>query len=190
MSEFSVEYEREMSDDVIISFVKDGKYEYLALLIERYMPVIKSSAAKFQGSGCDEEELIQEGRLAVFSAIKSYDSSKSSFPTFVNICISRALSSYIRVFDAKRRIPDKLITYIDEENDFADENSPEKIFFDKESYKTITETIKNRLSDLEYSVLCGFLSGKSYYEIAKKEGISVKSADNALKRVRAKIKSM
>ena len=126
--------------------------------------------------------------MAIFSAVKRFDASKASFKTFVTLCINRAMSSALsRAVGANKHIPDVLISPIDDVN-LLDMNNPESIFIEKESYSDLEHTIKSELSNLEYQVLCEFLSGKSYAEIANTLNISSKSVDNALKRIRSKIK--
>ncbi len=189
MSKDFVKVDSELSDLEIISLIKSGRYEYLHILIERYMPCIVSSAQKYSGIGCDFDDLVQEGRLAVFSAVKSYKPEKASFSTFVSLCIGRAVSDFVKGSNAKRRVPQSMITSI-EDADFPDADSPEKILLDKESYAALTENIKNSLSNLEYCVLCSFLLGRSYAQIAEYLDIPEKSVDNALKRIRSKLRGI
>lgn len=178
----------QISDSDLVALINDGKYEYLQLLINRYMPYVISVASRYRAGGFDTEDFIQEGMLAIFSAVKSFDSSKASFKTFVALCINRAMTAALtRIAGANRHIPEGLISPIDE-IELSDMNSPESIFIEKESFNDLEHTIKQELSDFEYQVLCEFLSGKSYAEIADTLNVSVKSVDNALKRIRAKIK--
>lgn len=176
-----------LSDDYLISGINSGKYEYLGPLINRYMPYIIKIAGKYKGCGLDTEDLIQEGTLALFSAVKAFDYEKSSFSNFAFICINRSIVTQLRAHNAAHRVPGNLISPLDEVELF-DENSPENIFIEKESYLSLAEAIRNDLSKLEYNVFYEFLSGCSYVEIADKLHISVKSVDNALKRIRKKLK--
>ena len=125
--------------------------------------------------------------MALFSAVKSYQEDKSSFSNFDFICINRSIVTQLRNHNAAHRVPGNLISPLDEVELF-DENSPENIFIEKESYLSLAEAIKNDLSKLEYNVFYEFLAGCSYVEIAEKLNISVKSVDNALKRIRTKLK--
>lgn len=177
-----------ISDNQLIELINSGEYKYLQLLINRYMPYIISTASNYNAGGFDTEDFIQEGILAIFSAVKTYDSSKASFKTFVSICITRAMSSALaRASGAAKHIPESLISSI-EDVELADMSSPESILIEKENYTDLAETIKKESSDFEYKVLCEFLSGKSYTDIAKTLGVSDKSVDNALRRIRSKIK--
>ena len=176
------------TDNQLVEFINQGEYQYLQVLINRYMPYVISVASRYKAGGLDTDDFIQEGTLAIFSAVKAFDSSKASFKTFVTLCINRAMTSALsRVAGANRHIPEDLISPIDE-IELPDMSSPESIFIEKESYTDLEHNIKQELSDFEYQVLCEFLSGKSYSQIADTLHVSVKSVDNALKRIRSKIK--
>lgn len=177
-----------LSDNQLVELINGGDYKYLQLLINRYMPYIISVASRYNASGLDTEDFIQEGVLAMFSAVKTYDASKASFKTFVCLCINRAMSAALsRAVGNAKHIPENLISPIDE-IELADTSDPESILIEKESYSDLEHTIKKDLSILEYEVLGEFLSGKSYADIADTLGITIKSVDNALRRIRAKIK--
>ncbi len=180
--------QEKFSDNELVALINRGEYKYLQLLINRYMPYIINVASRYNVGGFDTEDFIQEGILAIFSAVKTFDSEKASFKTFVTLCINRAMSSALtRVSGAAKHIPEGLISPIDEV-ELADMSSPESIFIEKESYNDLEDTIKSELSDFEYQVLCEFLIGKSYADIAESLNVTVKSVDNALRRIRSKIK--
>lgn len=177
-----------LSDNRLVELINCGEYKYLQLLINRYMPYIINAASRYNASGFDTEDFIQEGILAIFSAVKSYDCEKASFKTFVCLCINRAMSSALsRVSGAAKHIPDGLVSPIDEV-ELPDMSSPESIFIEKESYNDLELTIKQKLSAFEYRVLCEFLTGKNYADIADSLNVTPKSVDNALRRIRSKIK--
>ena len=187
MDSFFVKEAEGLSDGELVWHIRSGEYEYLQTLINRYMPYIKSVASRF--NQFESEDIIQEGRMAIFSATKVFDGEKASFSTFVKLCINRAVGDYVKAFSVKKRIPQKLITSIEDLELSIDEN-PEKLVIDKESYDLLSKKLKERLSDLEYKVLREFLAGASYVESAQKLKISQKSYDNALKRIRNKLKSL
>ncbi|MCQ2478199.1 MAG: sigma-70 family RNA polymerase sigma factor [Clostridia bacterium] len=186
MGKSFVEVDDNLSDIEIVSHIKSGEYEYFKVLMNRYMPLVTAISKKFSVLDSDLDDLIQEGRLAVFSAVKSYDADKSSFKTFATLCITRAISDFVKSDNIKRRVPKNMITDISQ-TELPTDESPEKILLDKESYTALTENIKSCLSNLEYCVLCSFILGKSYSQIASYLGISEKSVENALKRIRAKL---
>ena len=176
-----------LSDNELISHIRKGEYRYLEVLSARYKPMILRIASNFSSGGFEFDDLVQEGIIALFSAVQSYSNEKSSFRTFAQLCVSRAVSSLVKSAAVAKRIPSVLIDTI-EDADFFDEASPESIVIQREEYKNLTNRIKLTLSELEYKVLCEFLQGSSYSDISKKLGISAKSVDNALRRVREKIK--
>lgn len=187
MDEVALFKDKSLSDNELIVLISSGGYENLQILINRYMPYIIKTANSYSNNGCEVEDLIAEGVLAVFNAVKVYDSSKSKFSTFVTLCISRAMLSQLKLASADKRIPDKLLSPLEEAEDLTVQN-PEQTYIDKESYESFKADIFSSLSQLEYKVLCAFLSGESYSEIAERLGITVKAVDNSLTRIRNKIK--
>lgn len=176
------------SDNELVVLINNGEYKYLQLLINRYMPYVISVASRYNASGLDTEDFIQEGILAIFSAVRTYDEGKSAFKTFVAICINRAMTSALaRAVGNAKHIPENLISPIDD-IELADTSDPESILIEKESYSDLEHILKRTLSDFEYQVLNEFLSGKSYAEIGDALGVTAKSVDNALRRIRSKIK--
>ncbi|MBR3968150.1 MAG: sigma-70 family RNA polymerase sigma factor [Clostridia bacterium] len=176
------------SDNQLVDFINKGEYKYLQILINRYMPYIINVSSRYNGGGLDTEDFIQEGILAIFSAVKTFDADKASFKTFVSICINRAMSSALsRTCGAAKHIPESLISSIDDV-ELTDCANPESILIEKEDFIDLEQTIKQQSSDFEYQVLCEFLSGKSYSDISSVLGVTEKSVDNALRRIRSKIK--
>lgn len=181
-----VENYESMTDNDIINLINGGNYELLQVIIKRYLPVINYYVQKYCGIN-DREDAAQEATFALYSAVRNYHSLKSSFSTFASICIKRSVISNIKSSQRKKIIPDELLSPI-QDIQIADCNSPEKIFFDKESLKDLTDTIKLELSGLEYKVLLLYLSGKNYADIAQELNTSQKSVDNSLSRIRKKLK--
>ena len=181
-----VENNNKLTDEEIITAINDGDYRLLSAIIDRYLPLIICLTKQYLPE-IQAEDAVQEVTFAFYSAIKNYDSQKSSFSTFANTCIKRAVISQIRKNNTKKMIPQELITSI-EDVEITDSNSPESILIEKENYKALTETIKLELSDMEFNVLELFLEGKSYSDIAKSLSITEKAVDNALARIRKKLK--
>ena len=189
MCKIIVEQCKNSSDEEIVSRLSAGNYAEIQLLINRYMPFILKTVSRYNNCGIDAEDLIQEGVIAVFSAVKAYVPEKSKFSTFVCHCISHAIASQFIIAGAAKRIPGKLISALDDvNNDIVDIFDPESIYISKESYECFKDNICAALSDLEYKVLCAYLSGDSYSKIATDLGVSVKSVDNSLRRIRNKLK--
>ena len=184
--DFVENYEK-MSDEEIIAQINNGDFELLQIIISRYLPIIHYYVNLYC-SDMEREDAVQEATYAVYSAVKNFDLEKSSFSTFASLCIKRSVLSTHKQSTRRKIIPDELLSPIDEA-EITDSNSPEKIFFEKESYKNLTNSIKLELSGLEYSVLQLFLEGNKYIDIAKRLSISEKSVNNALLRIRKKLKN-
>ncbi|MCQ2455419.1 MAG: sigma-70 family RNA polymerase sigma factor [Clostridia bacterium] len=182
-----VEKSENLSDNEIISKISNGKYEYLQVLTDRYMPLIIKKAKSFEGQGIETDDLIAEGFMGIFSAVKMFDERLSKFSTFVSVCIERAMISAVRTVGRKKRIPPDMLMPI-EDVDLAGDENPEDIYINKESYNSLKENIFSELSEMEYNVLSLFLEGNTYADISEKLGISLKSVDNSLSRIRNKIK--
>ena len=181
-----VENYKNMSDGELIVLINQGNLDLMQVIIDRYYHTVLFYIKKY----CPEtirEDAIQEATLALYGAVKGYDSSKSSFSTFASLCIKRSVLGVLKNNQRKKDIPEELISSIDD-LEIVDNNSPEKIFFDNEDFKSLKDTIKVELSTLEYEVLQLFLGGENYSTIAEKLGISEKSVDNSLTRVRKKLK--
>lgn len=181
-----VENYESLTDNEIISLINNGDYELLGVIIERYYPVILYYTRKYCPADY-REDAVQEANLALYSAVKAFNSEKSAFSTFAALCIKRSVLNVLKGRQRKKNIPEELLSSI-EELEIIDSNSPEKIFFEREDYKALTDNIKLELSRMEYKVLQLQLSGKSYSEISKVLNISEKSVDNALSRIRKKLK--
>ena len=95
MQQDGSENEVTLSDGELVSLINGGNYKYFQTLINRYMPYIVSVASRYKAGGLDTEDFIQEGVLAIFSAVKAFDGNKASFKTFVTLCINRAISSAV-----------------------------------------------------------------------------------------------
>jgi len=181
-----VENNNILSDDEVVVLINNGNYELLSVIINRYLPLIVKIARQYLPES-QVEDAVQEATFALYSAVKNYDREKASFQTFATTCIKRSVISQIRKTNAQKSIPQELITSI-EDVEVTDLNSPESILIEKEAYKALTANIRLELSSMEYNVLELFLAGKSYSYIAKKLDISEKSVDNALARIRKKLK--
>ncbi len=181
-----VENNNKMTDDEIITLINGGNYELLSVIINRYLPSIIKTARMYLPEN-EVEDAVQEATISLYSAIKNFDSSKASFATFADVCIKRSIISQIRKSNSLKNIPENLITSI-EDVQISDLQSPENILIERESYKTLTNNIKLELSSMEYKVLQLFLFENSYSQIADCLGISEKSVDNALARIRKKLR--
>lgn len=177
------------TDEELVSRFLSGEYSDIQILIDRYMPLIFKTVSNYKNCGIEAEDLIQEGVIAIFSAVKTYVFEKSRFSTYVSHCVQRAILTQVKTAGAKKRIPNNLISPLDDiKTDVADISDPESIYISRESFLRLTESVLSSLSEMEYNVFCRFVAGDSYSKIAEDLGISVKSVDNSLKRIRTKLK--
>ena len=186
MRSIFVENYKNASDEEIVAQICGGDYELLPVIFSRYDKRIRYYADKYCRES-DREDAAQEASLALYSAVKNYDKDKSSFSSFASLCIKRSVIDCAKRAGRKKNIPEELLEPI-EDVSIPDCNSPEKIFFDKEAYKALTHSIKLELSGMELAVLQLFLSGKKYVDIVDVLGVSEKSVNNALMRIRRKLK--
>ncbi len=199
-----------LSDEEIIEKIRQGHNDAVDFLMEKYKNLVRRKAANLFLIGADKEDLIQEGMIGLYKAIRDYqigEESASSFYTFADLCISRQMYSAIKASNRKKNIP--LNTYISlygpafgenkgnngEENMESHVNfvhgeknlNPEELVIDKENISVLEYTIERRLSDLEKKVIKYYRNGLSYVEIANLLGRSPKSIDNALQRIKTKL---
>lgn len=165
---------------------KDSK-DAVSIIISRYMKLVLKRAHTCSDNSSDLEDLTQEGLLALCNAIESFDCENgASFSSFADACVTNRIRTAAQII-AKHKQND--LTVIADENDIADaDSSPENICLEKESDKNIKKMVGSVLSPLEKRVFELYLDGRSYREIAEILGISEKSADNAVFRIRKKLK--
>lgn len=194
------------TDEELIHRLRDGEAPIMDYICEKYKPLVRSKAKSMFILGGDNEDLIQEGMLGLFKAVRDYDSGRdASFFTFADLCISRQLYTAVQASQRKKHIP--LNTYVSLYSDMNDQTDndvrdlaealadkaqqdPEKLFLDKERVDYLEKTIDKELSSFEKEVLDLYLTGMSYSQIAKVLGREEKATDNALQRIKSKIKKM
>ena len=204
MAEKYADY-RHCSDGELIDRLRRGEESIMDYICEKYKNLVRSKAKSMFILGADNEDLIQEGMIGLFKAVRDFDAGRdASFYTFAELCISRQM--YTAVQASKRQKHRPLNTYVsldssNANNDDGRENlllselltdrteqSPEELFLDKERVADLERTIEEELSDFERQVLDLYLTGMSYTEIAKVLGRDEKATDNALQRLKSKIK--
>lgn len=187
---------RSLSDNELIEMIhrdgsrqdKDSK-DAVSVIISRYMKLVLKRAGAYSDNCSDLEDLTQEGLLALCNAIDCFDSENGArFSSFADACVTNRIRTAASAI-AKHKQND--MTVIADENDIADiDSSPENICLEKESDIRIKKKIGSVLSPLEGKVFELYLDGRSYREIAEILGISEKSADNAVFRIRKKLRSL
>jgi len=190
-----------MLDEEIVEYARKGDAEALEYLIYKYKNFVKAKARSYFLIGADREDIVQEGMIGLYKAIRDYRHDKlSSFRAFAELCITRQIITAIKTATRQKHIP--LNSYVslnkpiyDEESDRtlmdvisgAKISDPEELIISREEYVDIESKISELLSDLEQEVLNSYLQGKSYQEIAIELDRHVKSIDNALQRVKRKL---
>lgn len=186
------------SDETLIDMYRVGNETAIETLFDRYKNLVRKKAKSMYIAGGDNDDLIQEGMIGLFKAVRDYKSDKeASFYSFAQLCITRQLSSALEASNRKKHMP--LNTYISfsqsdsdgtefEEMLQDDIASPEQLLIEKEKFKEFKEQLWNKLSNMEKKVLQLYLEGNNYTTIAHMLGKSDKSIDNALSRIRQKLK--
>lgn len=171
----------DFSDAQLIKKTADGDQFAFVFLLERYVDLIGAKARKFVGGSSEYDDLFQEGALSLYNAACTYDESKeASFRTYASVCIEN------RMLSLKRK--EKDVRSVENEVLESDLPSPEELVIDRENLAAFYVKMKELLSDKEYSVLTLYLSGCSYDDIALELQLPRKAVDNALQRVRRKLK--
>lgn len=170
-----------MTDEQLVALCRKGE-DLIPVIISRYASVVRMKAASMNVSLTERDDLMQEGFLGLISAVRSFNPDKNaSFPTYANRCIANKIIS---------ALPKQSEEVLDDENECEpDNNTPESIFFSKLLSEEIARVMSDELSDMEREVFRLFLKGETYEEMAKSLGLNVKTVDNALQRVRKKLKS-
>ena len=196
---------KNMSDEDLITIIKSGDKFALEFLIEKYKELVNMKVSKFFMIGAEKEDIVQEGLIGLFKAVKNYNPEmQNSFKTFANLCIERQLITAIKSSNRQKHMP--LNSYLslnttayedDEDSNLLDIfdshqiEDPLDTITKKEYYKTVEVAIDKSLSDFEKKVLNRYMQGESYVQIAEKLDAPVKSIDNAIQRIRKKaIKSI
>ncbi len=190
-----------MSDEEIIQSAKDGDIDSLEYLINKYKSFVRAKARTYFLIGADREDIIQEGMIGLYKAIRDFRGDKlSSFRAFAELCITRQIITAIKTATRQKHIP--LNSYVslnkpifDEESDrtlldvISEESvsDPEEMMINREEFSGIEVKMGEILSSLEWEVLSLYLQGKSYQEVAEELDRHVKSIDNALQRVKRKL---
>ena len=194
------------SDEELILRLRDGEEAITDYIMDKYKNMVRSKAKSMYILGGDSEDLIQEGMIGLFKAVRDYDCGRdASFYTFADLCISRQM--YTAVQASKRLKHSPLNSYVSlyerssEGTDNEEKNliealaartqmSPEELFLDKERVEDLERAIETELSSFEKQVLDLYLTGMSYTQIAKVLGRDEKSTDNALQRLKSKIRKL
>lgn len=190
-----------LEDEEVIELVHVGQSDALDYLINKYRNFVRAKARSYFLIGADREDIVQEGMIGLYKAIRDYKEDKlSSFKAFAELCITRQIITAIKTATRQKHIP--LNSYVSLDKPIYDDESdrtlmdvisgakvldPEELIINQEKFDDIEVKMAELLSDLERKVLALYLDGRSYQEISEDLNRHVKSIDNALQRVKRKL---
>ena len=190
-----------LTDEQIAVKAQEGSGDAVDFLLEKYKNFVRSKARTYFLMGADHEDIVQEGMIGLYKAIRDYRAERhSSFRAFADLCITRQIITAIRTATRQKHIP--LNSYVPLDKPiFEDGNertlmevvkedagtNPESVMISGEELDAIHDKLDSMLSVLEMKSLYGYVEGKSYQEISEKTGYRTKAIDNALQRVKKKL---
>lgn len=194
---------QDVIDEEVVLRARDGEIEAIEYLMEKYKNFVKAKARSYFLIGADKEDIIQEGMIGLYKAIRDYRADKlSSFRAFAELCITRQIITAIKTATRQKHIP--LNSYISLNKPIYDEESdrtlldviserstinPEDLIIGREEMGSIENKLSDVLSEFEWDVLTAYLEGQSYQEMAIELDRHIKSIDNALQRVKRKLEN-
>ena len=190
-----------MTDEQVVLLAQETDGPALEYLLNKYKNFVRTKARSYFLIGADHEDIVQEGMIGLYKAIRDYKAERlSSFRAFAELCVTRQIITAIKTATRQKHIP--LNSYISLNKPIYEEDSdrtlldviteegmsnPEEMIIDREDLSVIEGKIGQMLSDLEKEVLVRYMEGKSYVEIADEMHRHVKSIDNALQRIKRKL---
>ena len=185
----------QFTDEELIERLRDGEQELEDYLMEKYKGMVLKKAHAMFIVGGEREDLIQEGMIGLFRALRDYQPGKSAtFATFANLCVERQIYKAIEMSGRLKNKPlNSYISLSEEESPILDslafeQQDPEAIVIDRENVNVMQEKIRQHQSRFHPRGLDSYLEGMTYTQIAEAMGKSPKSIDNALQRIRGKIR--
>lgn len=193
-----------LSDEELISRLREGHEDIRDYLMEKHKNLVRKKARALYLIGGDNDDLIQEGMIGLYKAIRDFDPERgASFHTFADLCISRQLYTAVQASQRQKHQPlNSYVSLSDSDNEeqtssrasYAANNvrnrNPEELFIARENLEDMEDLIEKKLSRFEREVLRYYLSGMNYSQIADTLGKSSKATDNALQRIKKKIKQI
>lgn len=200
MSENEFNYEK-MSDEEVVELSASGDRRATEYILSKYKNLVKSRAKSYFIAGADHDDIVQEGMIGLFKAVRDFDITKQpTFRGFAEICVKRQIITAIKAAGRQKHMP--LNSYVSLSDPVYEDNAdrtlvdmiaerqsadPEEMFLRRERAEMINAEIEDKLSDLEKTVLSLYLGGMNYQEIAAELKRTPKSIDNALQRVKHKL---
>lgn len=197
----NIDYSK-LPDEKLLTLLVNGDDNVMDYLLDKYKSIVRRKARTMFLVGGDTDDLIQEGMIGLYKAIRDYDTSKeNSFLTFANMCIDRQIYTAINASNRKKHGP--LNSYVpilqsddinqgNEEIVFGNQfnstmNNPEELYIDKENVNYIEKSLEKILSSFELEVIRMYIDGSGYREIAIRMDKKPKAIDNALQRIKSKV---
>ena len=187
----------QLTDEELIKIYRDGDQAILNYICEKYKPLALKNSKKYFLVGGENEDLIQEGMIGLFSAIGDYDTnSEVTFFHFAQMCIDRQMLKAIEASNRKKHSPlNAYVSLYDEDGQEIDEpafaaDDPAEIVIEAEENLDLIDRLKQALSKMEKQVFELYMQDYDYREIAEKLGKSEKSIDNTLTRIKAKARQL
>ena len=182
------------TDEELLDMLEKGEEDVTEFLIEKYKPMVRQRVRVMYLMGGDQDDLIQEGMIGLFQAVRDYRKDReASFHTFAHLCVDRQIYRAIQSYSRQKHQP--LNSYVSLSADTWETEpyqeagqNPESIIIDQENAVHMEKNIRQQLSKFENQVLEMYLDGDNYLEIAEQLGKSPKSIDNALQRIRNKVR--
>ena len=185
-----------ISDEELIARLRDGETIIEDYLMEKYKGLVRQKARAMFLIGGDTDDLIQEGMIGLFKAVRDFQPGReATFATFARMCIDRQIYSAIQNSNRQKHLPLNSYVSLNQEDESSpiwelSVENPEEIIIDQETTRDLQQKISDYLSPMENKVLDLYLKGEGYVEIGRILGKSLKSIDNALQRIRAKIREV
>lgn len=182
------------TDEQLVEILRQGDQNVMDYLIEKYKTMVRQKARVLYLAGGDQDDLIQEGMIGLFKAVQDYREDKdASFRTFAQLCVERQLYRAIQSSNRRKHQPlNGYVSMYGEEWEAETKNmfqqSPESLFIAQENAQLVENTIRKELSEMENQVLILYLRGNNYLEIAEQLDKAPKTIDNAIQRIRRKVK--
>ena len=196
-----------MTDEELIDSLREGEAPIMDYICNKYKNLVRREAKSMFILGADTEDLIQEGMIGLFKAVRDYDSGRdASFFTFAQLCISRQMYTAVQASKRKKHLPLNTYVSLDSQEDsggqkgqeqplvelLADRTklNPEELVLDKERVDYLERAMEKELSEFEEQVLDLYRTGMNYSQIARVLGRDEKATDNALSRAKQKIRGL
>lgn len=182
----------------IIKKARAGDEVSMEYLLKEYSSLVRKKATGLFLMGADKDDLLQEGMIGLFKAILNYDETKeASFDTFAALCINRQMFSAIKGANRKKHklINEYISIYTEDKEDIPlaipdEKYNPEVIVTETEALHNLENMIRNKLSNMESKVLDMLIEGHSVAYMSKKTGKNAKSVDNAIQRIKSKVRNI